>query len=266
MHVMDHSPVSGPTLGTLSRCDHERADELLVALASCPEDRRHDLENEVVILTMDIAENAARRYCGRGLEFDDLRQVALLALVKAVRGYRVGRGPCFAAYAVPTVSGELKRHFRDVGWSVRPPRRLQEARSRLAAGQEELRSTLRREPTQEELAASLQMCRDELREAMQATCCYHAVSLDGNAANGTTTDVVDQHNVYGIVDQHDALTRALQALSDRELEILRLRFVEERTQSDIGDLIGVSQMQVSRLLSSAVGKLRSTMLAAEAAA
>src|SRR5690349_17788101 len=122
---------------------HDRAEDLLLVLADTAEgaDRRA-LEREVVTLTLDLADRAARRYRGRGLEYEDLRQVASLALLKAVRGFRPGRGPGFAAYAVPTISGELKRFFRDTGWAVRPPRRLQETRARVIRSEEQLRQDL----------------------------------------------------------------------------------------------------------------------------
>lgn len=246
---------------------HEQAEELLATLAQtdCPEQRR-ELEHEVVLLTLDIADHAARRYRGRGMDFEDLRQVARLALVKAVRGYRADRGPCFAAYAVPTVTGELKRHFRDAGWAVRPPRRLQEARLEVARREEELRQDLQREPTRDELAASLGLSLGTLAEAAQAASGFQAASLDGAPGDGLPMELPDDRDDYAQIDLRDALHRALAGLGRRELQILRLRFVEERTQAEIGAVIGVSQMQVSRLLSATLARLRTAMLTADAAA
>jgi RNA polymerase sigma-B factor len=242
---------------------HERADLLLVHLTACrSRSRRCEIESEVVALTADIAESAARRYRSRGLELDDLRQVALLALVKAVRGFRPDRGHCFAAYAVPTITGELKRHFRDTGWVVRPPRRLQEVRMKAATEQEHLRHTLQREPTPDELASALGLDRRDLDEGRQAAAGFRAHSLDGATNEGNPFEVAESGDAYADVDQRDALHRALATIEPRELEILRLRFVEDRTQTEIGRAIGVSQMQVSRLLSSTLATLRATLVEA----
>jgi RNA polymerase sigma-B factor len=248
------------------RDDHERAEDLLSGLVHerSPEHRR-ELEREVVTLTLDLADRAARRYRGRGLEYEDLRQVASLALLKAVRGYRPGRGPGFAAYAVPTISGELKRFFRDTGWAVRPPRRLQEARARLIRSEEVLRQDLQREPTRDELASAAGVDRDGLDETAEAASWFTTNSLDG-VAGEPAVDVPDVSDAYAALDRSDALGRALDTLDDRELAIVRMRYVEERTQSDIGAAIGVSQMQVSRLLSSTLERLRTTMVEADAVA
>ena len=130
------------------RRDHARAEELLaqVEVTTDPEERER-LRQEVVLLTLDLADTVARRYRSRGIDHEDLVQVGRMALVKAVRGYRSGAGNSFPAYAVPTISGEIKRHFRDFGWAVRPPRRLQELRAGLAAAEDTLRQELGREPT-----------------------------------------------------------------------------------------------------------------------
>jgi RNA polymerase sigma-B factor len=218
------------------------------------------------MLTLDLADSTARRYQGRGIDTEDLTQVARLALVKAVRGYRPGRGHGFVAYAIPTMSGEIKRHFRDCGWSVRPPRRLQEIRGRIGPAEERLRQRLHREPTEVEIADELGVTRAELDAARQATSGYHAISFEGRYPDDPTLDVADSCDDFSTLLEHDALSGALSALTAREQQILRLRFVEERTQSEIGRAVGVSQMQVSRLLSTALARLRSQLAQAGYAA
>ena len=270
MHAVVH-PIAPPassadTADPAVPTPHDHAEDLLAQLAKTKgRGKRQALEQEIVLLTLDIADRAARRFHGRGIESEDLQQVARLALVKAVRGFRPGRGPCFAAYAVPTISGEIKRHFRDTGWAVRPPRRLQEARLRLVHSQEDLRRSLRREPTTRELQKALGLSAGEFEEALAAGSALRATSLDAGVRD-EPIDVPDHDDAYAGVDQRDALHRALGQLGCRDMEILRLRFVEEHTQAEIGRAIGVSQMQVSRLLSATLERLRSTLLAADAVA
>jgi RNA polymerase sigma-B factor len=249
--------------------DHQRAEEILASVEGCRDAaRRERALQEAVLLTLDLADTVAKRYRGRGIEADDLLQVARMALVKAVRGYRSGRGNGFAAYAVPTMAGEIKRHFRDCGWAVRPPRRLQEIRAGLAAAEEDLRQANHREPTPRELAESMELGTDDIRKARECCAAYHAVSLD----LPTSVSVVDQHftahesDAYEAFDLRAALGHALGKLSERDRAIVRLRFVEERTQSEIGEVLGVSQMQVSRLLAAIVQRLRDDLLESESAA
>jgi RNA polymerase sigma-B factor len=209
----------------------------------------------------------SRRYFGRGIDPEDLLQVGRLALVKAVRGYRPGHGSGFAAYAVPTIAGEIKRHFRDCGWTVRPPRRLQELRADLAAAEERLRQQLHREPTAEDLAAELQVGVDSIAEVRECCAGYHALSLDAPGPTGMTVADATACECVEIedIDRRDALNQILQDLTDREQLIVRLRFVDEQTQAEIGQVLGVSQMQVSRLLSSILARLRAGMEANAAA-
>ena len=237
--------------------DHARAEELLAEVENCHDRfRRSQLRREAVVLTLDLVDGVARRYHGRGMERDDLVQVGRLALVKAANGYRCGRGSSFAAYAVPTISGEIKRHFRDQGWLVRPPRRLQELRVEVAREQERLRHVLLREPTDAELAQGLEITTDQVREVHASSRAYHAVPCDLVDAPGTLED----HSwLDDVVVDRAALGRALAALGERDLLIVRLRFVEEQTQSEIGATLGISQMQVSRLLSSILQQLRAAM-------
>jgi RNA polymerase sigma-B factor len=238
---------------------HRRADELLAEAATCSDPcRRAALRQEAVMLTLDVADRVARRYLGRGIDYDDLVQVGRMALVKAAAAYRPERGSGFVPYALPTVSGEVKRHFRDCAWLVRPPRRLQEARALLTSQEETLRQELHREPTPRELADATGLERDEVFAARLCGMAYSGLSLD------LPLDSPDGHLEVPARESDDverlvtlrALSAALTRLTDRERRIVQLRFVEERTQSEIGEAIGVSQMQVSRLLTGIIAKLR----------
>jgi RNA polymerase sigma-B factor len=239
----------------------ERAVEaLLECLALCRHDRqRRSLENRVVLLSLEIADTAAHRYSGRGVELDDLIQVARLALVKAVRGYRPERGNGFAAYAVPTVTGEIKRHFRDYAWAMRPPRSLQELSGRMGRDEAALRQRLRRDPTEEELAASLGVSTEVLRQARSASLNFHTDSLDYTAEDSAPIQVPDVRDDIDKMLTRQVLRAALAQLTALERDILQMRFVEELSQSRIAAEIGVSQMQVSRLLSRILTRLRSSL-------
>ena len=225
-------------------------------------DRRADLVERMVLHALPLADAVALRYSGRGIETDDLIQVARTALVKAVHRYRPGTGPGFAAFASPTVSGEVKRWFRDHGWAVRPPRRVQELRAKLVTHEEQLRHELARNPCDAELADALGVTPADVGEARVCSAGYHAVSLDAPSPSGAC--LADHILVTGCpASAHavrDALRRSVARLSERERVVLQLRFVEERTQSEIGDAIGVSQMQVSRILRTVLDKLRADLL------
>ncbi len=223
---------------------------------------------------MPLARSIASRYRERGESHDDLVQVAYLGLVKAARNYRPGEGFNFAAYAVPTMTGELRRHFRDRGWDVRPPRRLQELRGRLREAEDALSQQLARRPTTAELAESLGVDPHEVDEARMASEGYNAISLDAPprgtdpsdwAAADSAADVHLAH-AQGEDDELDGLLDAaavrplINQLSEREQLILALRFYGGATQQQIADRIGVTQMQVSRLLSQVLQRLRTSAL------
>jgi RNA polymerase sigma-B factor len=232
---------------------------LTVALAAATDPHeRSELQERVVLLALPLADAIARRYVGRGIETDDLLQVGRIALVKAVHRYQPGGGAGFSAFAAPTISGEVKRWFRDHGWSVRPPRRIQELRSRLVVGEEELRHAIARDPRDDELAGALGVTAHDVSEARRCSSGYRAASLDaGTSAGGGLVDhVLVQQCPTEAVDLLHALGWALGRLPERQRLILRLRFVDELTQEQIGGHIGVSQMQVSRLLRSALDQLR----------
>jgi RNA polymerase sigma-B factor len=224
------------------------------------------LRCELVTSFLPLADGLAHRYVGRGIEREDLEQVARAALVAAVERYRPGSGSGFVAFAVPTVTGELKRHFRDCGWVVRPPRRVQELRSATAAAEELLRHRHGREATVSEVAAAVGCDPCEVRSARSSGSGFRPASLDAPTVRGGTEgerladDVDDFSRLELHVDLHDAVAR----LGDRDQMVLRLRFVEEWTQSQIGAVLGVSQMQVSRILSRILAELRG-VIASDAA-
>ncbi|MGO4341421.1 sigma-70 family RNA polymerase sigma factor [Pedococcus sp. 2YAF34] len=238
---------------------HARADALLAEAQECADrDTALRLRQQAVVLTLDLADRIARRYAGRGIDLEDLVQVGRMALVKAANGYRTGCGHGFVAYAGPTIAGEIKRHFRDCGWAVRPPRRLQEVRADLSSEQERLTHDLHRDPTTAELAEALGVAPEEVVRARECSAAYRAVSLDlpvdhdSHAVEVVARESLDIDRMLRV----DSVLHALHALTERERRIVHLRFVEDRTQSEIGEVLGVSQMQVSRLLSSILAKLR----------
>jgi RNA polymerase sigma-B factor len=209
---------------------------------------------------LPLARQLARRYSFGREPLDDLVQVATLGLLKAIDRFDHSRLTAFSSFAVPTILGELKRHFRDHGWWVRVPRDLQELAIRVERVADELGPALRRAPTPDEVAQHLGVSVEAVLEARVAASAYRAVPLDGPAdAPGD----VPPFDTVGCEDPGyelvvDALTveYLMSALSSREREILRLRFIEDLTQSEIGGRMGISQMQVSRLIRNAVARLR----------
>jgi RNA polymerase sigma-B factor len=238
-------------------------EQLVAELAATDDERsRAELREQVVVRALPLADAIALRYRGRGIETDDLLQVARTALVKAVSRYRPGAGHGFAAFASPTISGELKRWFRDQGWAVRPPRRLQELRASLVVEEERMRHVLGRDPHDAELAEVLGTTVAEIEQARSCSAGYHAVSLDTPTASGANLSelLLVSAAPSGAVDTRDALHRSLATLTDRQRRVLRLRYVDELTQAEIGELIGVSQMQVSRIIRDTVAHLRADIL------
>jgi RNA polymerase sigma-B factor len=241
-----------------------RTQELLARARDCTSsDERRTLEDEIVRLNLPLARSLASAFSGRGLPLDDLVQVASLGLLKAVRGFDPDKGFEFLAYAVPTIRGEIRRHFRDAGWTVRPPRRIQELQARVWAADAALTQTLQRRPTVPELAEELGVDPTELVEVWQAEGCFTPSSLDLGDETGTVGDRLgDSDNGYDVVEARLVIDQALRSLSDRDRTIVQLRFREEWSQKQIGEVVGVSQMQVSRLLTRILADLRDTLTSA----
>ncbi|WP_405071744.1 SigB/SigF/SigG family RNA polymerase sigma factor [Kribbella sp. NBC_01510] len=246
--------------------------ELMERRATCTDEaERQRLLEEVVELNLEMARGIARRFRGRGAEADDLEQVAYLGLVKAAHHYRLDADTPFIGFAIPTIRGEVKRYFRDCAWTVRIPRRLQEMQGTIATKLPELEQELNREPTPSEIAEHLEVDVTEVEQALAAKGCFNVLSLDRPAevdAELTLADVVADVD-DGSIDQLETvemLQPVLADLSERERRILQLRFVEGWTQSEIGNDIGVSQMQVSRVLRKILDDLRDKLAPLPAAA
>jgi RNA polymerase sigma-B factor len=238
---------------------------LLREAAEATEPRRTELHERAIVLGIPLARTLASRYRRRGVDPEDLVQVASVGLVKAVRGYVPGPGRDFRSYAVPTIRGEICRHFRDDAWMVRPPRRIQELQTAINGVETKLSARLNRWPTCEELAEALDVPSEEIVAAQSARGCFRPLSLDAmqNAtASLTLADLVtDGTDTYRLVDQLQVLRPAVADLSERDRLILTRYFVDHHTQAEIGQEIGVSQMQVSRYLNQILGVLRSALSA-----
>ncbi|GAA2481660.1 SigB/SigF/SigG family RNA polymerase sigma factor [Winogradskya humida] len=239
----------------------EAASELLRELAStAPGPRRDALRDEAVRAWLPMAHHLAHRYSGRGEPDDDLIQTAVVGLIKSVDRFDPERGIEFAGFAVPTILGEIRRHFRDRTWSIRVPRRLQELRLAITDASNTLHHTLGRSPTIADIAAHLNTTEEEVLEGLEGARAYSARSLstpvteDGTTTLGDTLGVMD-HDME-LAELRIALGPAIAALDERERMILSLRFFGNLTQSEIAMKIGVSQMHISRLITRTLAKLR----------
>jgi RNA polymerase sigma-B factor len=243
-----------------------RTDEIVAELAELdPSDlddrvRRLGLLDELVEVHMGVAESIAARYRHRGLAEEDLQQVAYLALVRVAKTFDPTSGHDFMSYAVPSIRGEVRRHFRDHGWMVRPPRRVQETQGRIRTVESSLATRLGRPPTPTELADELGESLPEVEEAMAANGCFTPASLDLVVGVGATSTLGDQlgqdETGMGAAEARVVLGPVVRRLNERERLILELRFFHQCTQQEIADEIGVTQMQVSRLLSGLMARMR----------
>jgi RNA polymerase sigma-B factor len=217
--------------------------------------------DELVERFLPLARKLARRYNVGHEPFDDLLQVASLGLVKAVDRFDCARGNAFSSFAVPTILGELKRYFRDHGWAVHVPRGAQERAIKVEEAQQQLNAKSGRAPTVPELAEYLELSIEEVLESLETARAHHATSLDAphDDGEGESAKLVDtfgeEDPALGLADARITIGTAAAQLSRRERHVLTLRFVEDLTQSQIAELIGVSQMQVSRILRRSIGRL-----------
>ncbi|MFY9920755.1 MAG: SigB/SigF/SigG family RNA polymerase sigma factor [Mycobacterium sp.] len=229
-----------------------------------PESIEYQRQREAIIeRCLPLADHIARRFRNRGEPLEDLTQVARVGLLNAVNRYNVDNGAEFIAFAVPTMMGEVRRHFRDHGWSVKVPRRLKELNSQLKNAREELSHQLGRAPTASEIAERLGIDREEVVQGQIASSAYSTLSADAPAGGGDDDDGRSVTNTIGDLDANlekvlDVATvrPLLAALPDREQTVLRLRFFENMTQTQIAGRLGISQMHVSRLLARSLGALR----------
>ena len=239
---------------------------LLEAAAACDGEQAEHLREQAVLLNVDVAESIALRYRSRGVPDEDLIQTACLGLVKAARAFDPRKSTNFLAFAVPTMRGEVKRYFRDHAWTIRPPRRVQELQPQVWAAAADFAREHGRSATAEELAGQLGVSRADIEEAMNAHRCFSPTSFDqpantaSDAVGATLVDTVGALDIgYHRAEVAAVLQPLCAQLSERDQKILRLRFVEEWTQSRIAEEFGVTQMQVSRLLSRILRQLREAL-------
>jgi RNA polymerase sigma-B factor len=250
------APESTPTTEAACERDERRLrTRQLLARAHATRDpvARDELLAEVVLITRGVADAMARRYRDRGVSLEDLRQAAYEGLVKAVHRFEPSESSDLLTYAVPTIRGELRRWFRDRSWAVRPPRRVQELQWRVNRCTERLSQELGRAPSQREIAADLGLDAHDVCEAVHGLGCFHPTSLDQPASAGADDTLGDIVPGGADVEFEQAETRAvlapvLRSLSLRDRRLLYLRYYEERTQGEIGEALGITQMQVSRQL------------------
>ncbi len=259
---MTATAVSPSPTSTESSATTDPASELIAAMAALPAGHpsRPALRDRTIEAWLPLARHLANRYSGRGEPADDLQQVAVLGLIKAVDRFDASRGVDFAGFAIPTIIGELKRHFRDRTWSIRVPRRLQELRLAITAANNDLTHTLDRSPTVADIATHLGITEEEVLEGLEGARAYNSTSLSTPAnAEGDTTlgDTLGGEDTgFELAELRVALGPALATLDEREQKILSLRFYGNLTQSEIAEQVGVSQMHVSRLLTRSLAKLR----------
>lgn len=251
-----------PTRSTVSAAPGAHASDSNELFARWQDERDERAREELVRRFLPLARKLARRYTGAGEPLDDLVQVASLALVKAIDRFDAERGTAFSSFAVPTIAGELKRYFRDTGWSAHVPRGAQERAIRVEAAQRTLTARVGRSPTVDELALYLELSVDEVIDSLEASAAHHSKSLDAPRMDaegeiGTLGDSLGyEDGGLEFVDVRSSIARAASDLSERDRRVLALRFIDDCTQTEIAERIGVSQMQVSRMLSRSVAHLR----------
>jgi len=267
MTVIAHRPAT-PTRATRATREPEaEAQALLAALADLPADSpdRARVRARLIELYVPLAQYLARRFRNRGEPQDDLNQVANLGLLKSVDGYDPGRGAAFTSYAIPMIVGELKRHFRDKGWDVRVPRRLQELRLEISKVSGDLAQRLGRSPTVADLAEHLGVGEEEIIEGLESGHAYRALSI--NAPAGSEEHGAEFADLLGgpdrdleAVDDRESLRPLIAQLPVREQHIIAMRFFGNMTQTQIAERLGISQMHVSRLLAHALAFLRGALI------
>ena len=271
----EHVAHTGPEVREAAHTDqhdpHDRAGAraLFVRLSTLPDGspERAELRNQLVRMHLPLVEHLARRFRNRGEPLDDLTQVATIGLIKSVDRFDVERGVEFSTYATPTVVGEIKRHFRDKGWAVRVPRRLQELRLALTTATGELSQRHGRAPTVHELAEHLKISEEEVLEGLESANAYSTLSLDVPDTDDESPAVADtlgsEDEALEGVEYRESLKPLLEQLPPREKTILLLRFFGNMTQSQIAQEVGISQMHVSRLLARTLAQLRDKLLIEE---
>jgi RNA polymerase sigma-B factor len=244
-----------------SRSDRERTHRLFAELSTLQpgSPRRQQVRDALVEIHLPLVRYLAHRFAGRGEPTDDLLQIGTIGLLQSIDRFEQERGLEFSTFATPNIVGEIKRHFRDRGPMVRVPRRLQELQSEVGVGINELSQRLGRAPTVAELAGHLKVSAEQIIEATDSARAYSAVPLDvPSASTGRTIaeDLVESDSPLEHVELRHALRPVLAGLNERERQVLLLRFLENKTQSEIAQVLGISQVHVSRLLTKTLAELR----------
>jgi RNA polymerase sigma-B factor len=236
-------------------------------MAALADDDPHRLElrSRLVIGYRPLALQAARRFFNRGEPHGDLEQAAVLGLINAVDRFDVKRGTDFSAFAIPTILGAVRRHFRDTSWSLQVPRRLKELHLRIGTAIADLAQELGRAPAPTDIAAHLEVSVEDVYEGIEAMAAYRTSSLDGMTVDGgQSTELMAaigfEDEALANVEYHESLRPLLRQLPERELRILTMRFYLNMTQSQIAERLGISQMHVSRLLARTLAQLRENLL------
>jgi RNA polymerase sigma-B factor len=244
----------------MTQTRRDRSVELFGSLVTLPADdpRRGQVRAELVALHSGLAHSIARRFSRRGEPDDDLEQVAMIGLLKAIDRFDPGREIEFSTFATPTIRGEIRRHFRDTAWSVHVPRGLRELAVRIPPAVDELTRELHRAPRPSEIAARLSISTEQVVEALDAAESYSTLPLDAPTHDGRSLgeSVGSVDDALERVHERAALRPLIEALPERERTILRLRFFEEMSQTQIAEQVGISQMHVSRLLARTLTTLR----------
>ena len=255
--VADEAPGTSGVMAT----DARPREELKQMFTEFARNGGANVRGRLIEAHLGLAEHLAWRFAHRGESHDDLVQVASIALIKAVDGFDPDRGVEFTTFATKTILGELKRHFRDKGWAIRAPRRLQELYLHLNQSVATLSQELGRSPTIAELAADTGATEEQVLEALEAGQSYRSTSLDsaGPDEEGVGSRLGAEAEGFGVAEWRAILEPHVQTLPEREQTILRLRFVDGLTQSEIASQIGLSQMHVSRLLAHSLSTLRQSL-------
>lgn len=255
--------VSDEDLEGLTRAEQTTLLLRAAAQAASP-DVQASLQERAVEINMPVAAQIAQRYRGRGVATEDLEQVAYLALVKAAKRYEYAEDRDFLSFAVPTIRGEVQRYFRDLGWTIRPTRTIQTAQTRIRQAEGDLWQSLGRSPRPSEIAEFLDMDLDTVVEALSANGCFSPSSLDAPVLGDDRVPVSDtlgsKDEEFGRVDTRLVLRPLLAQLTDRERLMIEMRFFHQATQAQIGEALGITQMQVSRLLSALMARLQAELL------
>jgi RNA polymerase sigma-B factor len=263
--VEAESEAAAPEISDL----HARTAELFARMRSEPPERSEATRHELVELHLPLAEYLARRFGNRGEPHEDLVQVATIGLIKAIDRFDPERGVAFSTYATPTIVGEIKRHFRDRGWTIRVPRRLQEMQAVISQAVSDLGQELGRSPTVAELAKRAGLSEEEIIEGLESANAYSPLSLDAPDPAGEVGAVIEQlgdtDDALDAVVDRETVKPLLDQLDARAKKILLLRFFQNMTQSQIADELGISQMHVSRLLSRTLAELRQKLEEAQPA-